>query len=268
MKSQIFLLLALLAIALTQCAAVSLKTEEEAFPPVVFTYNATRCEGCKFRCRAKFDRVHLTERKACRSNCDKKEYCVHYSPVEIKPDPVNIYTVNPVLARAAIQAVNDQVINMTQLAAANNNLTQALINVITPAPKEYVGAENKPADAGEFFKKLQSYIGWRQYMADKKDNFTNPEWKDQDVLPQIPVVCVECVRKIMGPGETILAHVVDRPRNRTRPVKPVKPVEPVKNVTETPVKPPADITIPIDNTKPAEGTGNTPIVDAPELSTF
>ena len=248
---------------------MSLKTEVEAFPPVVFTYNVTACDGCKFGCRTKFDRVHITERKACRADCDKQEFCVVYSPVETKPDPVSVYTVNPVLARAALGAISSGALNETQLLAANNNATQALINLVTPAPKEYVGAEEKPADAATFFKKLQQYIEWKTVQDQKADNVTAPEYKEEDVLPQIPVVCVECVRKVMGPGETILAHITDLPRhNLTLPPPKKNETTPISNVTEAPVAAPPSVTVPIDNTKPAEGTTNSPIIDAPALNNF
>lgn len=143
-------------------------TEEEGFPPVVFTYNVTACTSCHTDCQAKFaGKAAQESRIACKKGCRGQDFCVRYQPAEFKPVPVKAVKVD-------------------------------LAALLIPAPAvAYQKAEmNKPDSPRVFFKKLREYIAWKDAQ-DAPPAFQTAEDKPlNSVLLNPPAVCLECIRSI------------------------------------------------------------------------
>ena len=187
-----------------------MESEEAAFPPVIFTYNATRCQNCQTRCCVKYDKSHLTDRAACVEKCKAREFCTEYIPVNYKPEPIKKR-------------------RLTLLQRAN------FTGRLPPLPqKEFVGAEVRPDSPAEFFKKLNDYINWREAQRVEKENptFADPEFKSDDVQVQaLPAICLSCIRS--APVETVTPSFVEPVQKPQKPT-PVVPVVPVVTVDVAP----------------------------------
>jgi hypothetical protein len=189
-----------------------METDEAAFPPVIYTYNATRCQHCHKRCIVKFDRAHLPQREKCFTSCKNLEICTHYSPVQYKAEPV-IPRPLTLLQRA--------------------NFTGRLPSI---PEKEYVGALDKPDSPAEFFQKLQQYINWRETQRLEKENppYQDPEFNDGIQLEAAPTVCLSCLRAAVP--ESVTPSFVDNKGKKPDAVLPTAP-------TTDPIPPPEPVPV-------------------------
>jgi len=216
MKAQTVLLLAVCALLLSAAPvfATEATVDESGYPPVVFTYNATTCMSCRTQCvLANPGPAKKAARKACKANCNKQEYCMHYVPVEYKPESAQ------------------QIIVL--------NSTEFQIPVAPPVEYHTVDFSRGP-NVGEFFQKLREYIKWKD--AQENNPYQPPaEYKGEDsVVTLIPVGATP------DPGSHIpeFGDLEPKPLLKGRKPRGKRPAKKPKKPTPAPTPAPAPAPVP------------------------